>query len=240
MHILITRVEPAATQTAKVLKDLGYQPIVLPLFEVVDTGNAVPVSKFDGYVFTSTNAIRMLKSRNWECPSIGAAAFCVGHKTAEAAKSVGFTEIISADGNAEELANLVLDAAIGRTLKLAYPAGVKRSFDFGAAVAGSSVDIEIVEIYEIQPVFPSDEALERALESCGAGIVFLYSHNTAKHVCNVLFERAGQNLNQRLSVIAISTKTAEAVLKYPWQGVYVADEPTEQSMVTKLHQLSHK
>ncbi|MGI9350470.1 MAG: uroporphyrinogen-III synthase [Rhizobiaceae bacterium] len=240
MHILITRAEPAASRTAMALHDLGYRPFVFPLSEVVDTGHEMPVSNFDGYVFTSSNAVRILKSRGWNCGEREIVAYCVGDRTADAANSLGFSQTVSSGGNAENLAELIRMEGEKRPLRLAYPAGVQRSFDIEGVLAGSAVEVETVEIYEVKSIIPPPSEIEKLFSKLGSGIVLLYSHNTAKHVCDVLFGRAGRKLAHRFSVIAISTKTAEAVLKYPWQDVYVADEPTEQSMVMKLNQLSHK
>ncbi|MEM9278334.1 MAG: uroporphyrinogen-III synthase, partial [Pseudomonadota bacterium] len=126
----------------------------------------------------------------------------------------------------------------GGNTKLLYPAGVERTFDFSSAFLGTKIDVEIAELYEIRNLIPSDLEVEKALEQLGKGAIFFYSHNTAKHVCKTLFKHSCRERVEGLSAIAISSKTAEPVLKYPWQDVYVADEPTEQSMVSKLHQVS--
>ncbi|MEM9279281.1 MAG: uroporphyrinogen-III synthase, partial [Pseudomonadota bacterium] len=83
MRVLITRHKVDAAKTAESLKEQGHEPVLLPLFEVADTGNADPSTDFDGYIFTSGNAVSVLDGRGWRCSGNNAVAFCVGNKTAE-------------------------------------------------------------------------------------------------------------------------------------------------------------
>lgn len=235
---MITRAEPAASRSVARLKDAGFEPLVMPLFKVRDTLASIPEKHHDAFIFTSANAIRVLTARDWRCENVEATAYCVGKRTAEAARVLGFGNVISADGNAGELAQMILKNYSNHPINALYFAGRERSFDMQEAFAGSLVQLEMVEVYEIEAVVPEKAQINRMIEELNSGTVFLYSHKTAKHVCETLFGSVQFDKEHLLNALAISPKTAEAVLKYPWQDVYVADEASEQSMIEKAVKLS--
>ncbi|MEM7214621.1 MAG: uroporphyrinogen-III synthase [Pseudomonadota bacterium] len=237
MRVLVTRTELAADRTADALRSAGYDPVVLPLTELKDTGAKMPDQTYDGYLFTSGNALEVLSRRGWICPDTGSVAYCVGDQTAAEAKKRGFVDIRSAGGNAQDLVELIKKDRDSETRSLLYPTAVDRSLDFNKALSEFGVCVEVTEIYENRPVFPSTETVFGALQETGAGSVFFYSRKSATHACEILSETSGVHGLGDLSAICISAKTAEPVLMYPWQAVYVAEEPTEQSMVSKLNQI---
>ena len=52
------------------------------------------------------------------------------------------------------------------------------------------------------------------------------------------FDEAELHERKKMIAVVISPKTRDVVLKYPWQDVYVADEPNEQAMIGKISQIS--
>ncbi|MEM9330271.1 MAG: uroporphyrinogen-III synthase [Pseudomonadota bacterium] len=238
MRVLVTRIRSASEKTAKTLREHGHDPVLLPMFTLVDTGDPIPNELFGGYVFTSGNALEILDRRGWFPSESDCVAYCVGDETAQSAKSFGFSKVLSADGNAQDLARLIESDLTDKPVKLLYLAGVKRSFDLQGTLERLGIMIDQTEVYRIEQVHPKAETKQVALDQLGSGAVFFYSHNTAKDVCDEIFEGYESPGSENLVAVAISTKTADAVLKYPWQAVYVADRPTERSMVEKLKEVS--
>ncbi len=102
--VLVTRSEPGASETAGRLARLGHQPIVEPLFSL----EAIPATPppFDALAFTSANAVRAFAKLS--APR-DAPVFCVGRRTAEAAREAGFGDVQSADGDVGALSRLIAD-----------------------------------------------------------------------------------------------------------------------------------
>ncbi len=238
MRVLVTRAEPAATRTADLLRSQGYNSVCMRMFRVVDTGASLAPGAYDSFVFTSTNTVRILSSRNWAAPGVSSTAYCVGRRTAEAAGSLGFSTVISVDGTAEDLAQRLKSDFGTIGVRMLYVAGEQRSYDLEGAVAGTGIMLSTSEIYRIVAIKPPFEAVNEVFSEPEAVVVLLYSHKTAKHVCETIFTESYNAAIGPLSAVAISAKTADAVLKYPFQQVYVADEPDEQSMMSKLSEIS--
>ena len=104
-RVLVTRPEPEASRTSARLAALGYDPLVLPLFQIVALEpdvSALPAGA--GIVaVTSANAVRHV-AVNIVAAVKDVACFCVGAKTAEAARVAGFANVVEGGGDAESLA----------------------------------------------------------------------------------------------------------------------------------------
>src|SRR5215213_7716998 len=100
-RVLITRPQPGAAQTAARLAALGYEPVAVPLTEIV----SLPVQHdhaaevFDLATATSANGLRHTPPFMVE-RILGKPLFVVGDATAEVAKSMGVQNIWSAQGTA--------------------------------------------------------------------------------------------------------------------------------------------
>lgn len=119
MRVLLTRPAGDAEATAAALVARGHEPVVAPLFEIRPVP-AVIEDGFDAVAATSANALRMLDRRAVErlrpLP-----LFAVGDATAAAARGLGFSDVRSAGGDADDLARLITEASpsVGRLLRLA-------------------------------------------------------------------------------------------------------------------------
>ena len=83
--VLITRPQPAAHRFAAELAGLGLRCVIAPLMRIVGVAHdTAAVAAARGVVFTSENALPHAG------PGNGRPAFCVGPRTAEAARAAGF------------------------------------------------------------------------------------------------------------------------------------------------------
>lgn len=233
----MTRTEANATRTADKLRARGYEPVVLPLFACRDTGTRLPEADFDGFVFTSRHAIETLNERGWRPRSANLIAYCVGEKTAEAARKLGFNNVIAGNGTAAQLAERIVEETKEKPCKILYLAGVDRAFDMAAGLANSSNQLEIAEIYSIEPIVPSQGQIQATIEAVSGGAVLGFSERTAAHMGHVLFPNGKEDRAETLHFIALSEKVAASVLQYSWRKIYVSDAPNEHSVLEKLETL---
>ncbi len=238
MRVLITRAEPAASRSARKLEALGFEAIVVPLFEICDTGNELPEKSYDGVVFTSSNAAVVLAERGWHSDSISNVAYCVGENTATAASALGFGDVISAEGGGRALAKLILMQMGNAPKRLLYPAPTKRAFDLVSEMKTGGAHVDMVEIYAHKKRKPTPAELGNLAAKLSNGIVTAYSADSAKYTAKILAGTFGRDREFRPFLVAISENTAETVLKYPWGGVYVAERPNEAAMIEKIQNLT--
>ena len=99
MHILLTRPLEDCSEIILRFKTLGHQVSHLPLLRIDRIKyNDINFSEFKGIIFTSANAVKFLEVKTIDKKIL---CFCVGSATEKKARSVGFQNVIAAEGNVE-------------------------------------------------------------------------------------------------------------------------------------------
>src|SRR5262249_41242918 len=108
VRILVTRPEPDAERTAQKLRARGCEVVLAPVLRMgrLDQGD-LGAGPWDAVAMTSANAAHALARHARRLELVRLPVLTVGRRTAEAARTAGFTDIASADGNEQTLARLI-------------------------------------------------------------------------------------------------------------------------------------
>ena len=121
MHILLTRPFEDCHETILKFQSLGHKVSHLPLIDIEDLKyETLNYSEFRGIIFTSANAVKFLDIKNIDKKKL---CFCVGSATEKKARSCGFQNIFAADGNVDNLKELILQNFNSSEGKLLYISG---------------------------------------------------------------------------------------------------------------------
>ena len=106
MHILLTRPLEDSQEMILKFKSLGHDISHISLINIKKKNyESINFEDYKGIIFTSSNAIKFLDlksiNKNINC-------FCVGSSTEKKAMNAGFQNIFSADGNVNNLKELIL------------------------------------------------------------------------------------------------------------------------------------
>src|SRR5689334_13092289 len=120
MAVLLTRPSPDSNRTAEALRARGFEVLLAPMlrFEPVplpaDLGQDTDVAPDDeadraigAVIVTSANALRAVAPQLESSSLKRLPLFVVGAQTAAVARKAGFTKVISADGDAADLRELL-------------------------------------------------------------------------------------------------------------------------------------
>ena len=77
--------------------------------------------------------------------------FAVGARSAEAARAAGFSEVVSADGDVDDLIGLLAARFGGSGVRLLYLAGEDRAGDLAASLAAHGIEVETAVVYRAVP-----------------------------------------------------------------------------------------
>lgn len=228
--VLITRPEAGASETAARIASLGFVPIPAPVMRIDQTPVHLPAAASLGAVLvTSGNAVDALP------PAYRAThLFAVGDATAQRARVAGFSQVLSAAGDSEALAALVIrhQSPRGGTLLLASGRGQGQPLAAALRQAGYQVARRVV--YAAVPNRDLAPATAAALRAGQVHAALFFSTETA-HQFIRLVRRAG--LDETVAgVIAISIGRSAAVAleALPWRDVRVAARPTQDEMLALL------
>ncbi len=233
MKVLITRAEPAASQTAKNLAKHGHEAILMPLFEVVDTGIAIPDEEYDGVIFTSKNAVDILQKRGWQTNFETTPAFCVGEKTEFAAKALGFKTTYKANGGGGALVKLMSNLEITNR-RFLYPSTPDKSFDMQKALKTYNAKLKTIDIYQAKPKTLSLKDIKQTISEPSIKCVFVYSALSYQHLANIIKAAKLESFSKQCTLVAISSQAINLLDYIQWKDVLIADKPKEDAMISLI------
>ena len=135
MRVLVTRPEADAARTAAALRARGHEVVLAPLLRIELLDFALPDDAWSAVVMTSANAARAVAEHPRRAALIACEAFTVGGHTADAARAAGFRTVHSADGDKDDLADLLRVRRGEASVPLLYLAGEARAGDLAAGDA---------------------------------------------------------------------------------------------------------
>ncbi|TGT39542.1 uroporphyrinogen-III synthase [Mesorhizobium sp. M8A.F.Ca.ET.165.01.1.1] len=233
LRILVTRPEPGASRTARKLKEMGFEPLLLPLTETtalpVDA-KAVP-DDVAAVAITSANAVRHA-SGDLVAALSRLPCHAVGKRTAEAARKVGFLSVSEGPGDAEALADGMATAFSGKTI--VYLCGRVRFAAFEQKLEAAYVQVHAVETYDTLAVSYSDEAILPLLSGQAVDVVLLYSANAAAAMQVLARRPALQKAFEKTRFFVLSARIAAAFGDSAGKAIRVAARPDEEALLALL------
>lgn len=223
--LLLTRPRAGAERFAAQFRarfGASWPVVISPLLEIQPTGAAVPAA--DALIFTSEQAVGPVVAAS---PAAGRLAWCVGERTAAAARAAGFAAV-AGPGDAAALCDLIIRDHTGG--KLLHARGNERAF--AVAETLNSAGIETVEsvLYRQNPLSLSAEA-KAALWTETPLLVPIFSPNGGR-----LFAAAAAGARAPIWLAAISKAAASGLQMAP-SRLEIAPEPTAEGLLTALEHL---
>ncbi|WP_048426122.1 uroporphyrinogen-III synthase [Methylobacterium indicum] len=166
MRVWVARPLPAGRRTAERVAALGHRPLLAPVLALAPSGAPPPDGPFDALVLTSASAIPAVAGTRFAALP----AYCVGGRTAAAARAAGLgsvhESVHEAAGDAAALAGL-----IGRTLppgaRLLHAAGRERKDEPAATLGRRGYRLKVWVAYAATPLPALPEAVAAALADQG-------------------------------------------------------------------------
>jgi uroporphyrinogen-III synthase len=239
MPVLVTRPHPDDEATASGLRARGYEVLQAPMlrFEPI-AFNDDDNGHYGAVIVTSANAVRGLMPQQENSRLLKLPLFAVGEHTAAAARAAGFEKVISANGNAGALRDLVLASVKAKEMKkadpLLYLAGADLARDLGGELGERGFTVVTHTSYRMAPVpvLPRDTCDAFAANRIEA--VLHYSRRSAR-----AFLQASRNAGVEISALAvpqccISDGVASVVRDAGATQVMVAASPDENALFGAL------
>ena len=145
MHILLTRPLEDCSEMIIKFKSLGHQVSHLPLLNIEKIDyERINFSDYKGIIFTSANAVKYLDHKNIDKNLL---CFCVGSATEKKARSVGFQNVIAAEGNVGNLKELILQNFDQKDGQLIYISGETISVDLDRQLINEGYSVKRIVNY---------------------------------------------------------------------------------------------
>ncbi len=219
-RIWVTRAQPQAAATAARLRTQGFTPVVAPVLEILPVAGAViDFAGVDALAFTSAAGIAAFAVLTGARDK---PVFTVGDASAEAARGAGFTDVRSAGGDVQALADLIA-ATTPRPSLVLNPTAADPAADLPALLAERGVPARAAVVYETREAVPGATLAE--LDG-----VLIHSARAARAVASRL---AGADLSA-VTAYAISPAAAAPLSGLGWRRIAVAPFPNETALLNLL------
>lgn len=229
-HILITRPEPGASATAARVAALGFVPLVAPVLATRPLGSALPPPEdIAAVLLTSGSAIPALLPGYCDLRVL-----TVGDATATRARAAGFRNVVSAGGDANDLASLAKEQLprSARPILLAVGRFQGNALADDLRVAGFRVLRRVV--YSMVPARALTAPALAALRAGHVRAALFFSAETAQHFVQLVQRaRVGATLRS-VDAISIGRPAAMALRRLNWRRIRVAAHPNQDAMLALL------
>ena len=232
MHILLTR--PLEDNREMILKfqSLGHEVTHMPLISIEGIKyEDLNFSDFKGIIFTSSNAIKFLDTKLVD-KKIN--CFCVGSATESKAKSIGFQNIFAADGNVNNLKELILQNFNSSGGKLLYVSGEIISNDLDQILISEGYNIQRIINYKANSVEKFSDTFIEKLKLNMPEIVYVYSQNSAISFLNLIKNYELVNLWMDTNLMCIGEKTSAVLNEIKWKKIFLFNPGEEEFLLYKI------
>ena len=232
MHILLTRPLDDCYEMILKFQSLGHQVSHLPLLKIdgVDYDD-INFLDYKAIIFTSTNAVKFLDLRKIDKNIL---CFCVGNATEKKARSVGFQNVIAAEGNIENLKELILQNFDKKSGKLIYVSGEIISIDLDSELLELGYSIKRIINYRSNHNEKFDENFIKTLKGNKPDIVYVYSQNSALSFLKFIKVYQSKNLWMDTNLMCIGEKTSAILNEIKWKKIFLFNPGEEEFLLYKI------
>ena len=232
MHILLTRPLEDCSEMILRFKSLGNQVSHLPLLKIdkVNYGN-IDFSDFKGIIFTSANAIKFLDVKKIDKKIL---CFCVGNATEKKARNSGFQNVIAAEGNVQNLKELVLQNFDKKDGKIIYVSGETISVNLDQQLIDEGYKIKRIVNYRSMHNENFSERFTDELKLNIPDIVYIYSQNSASNFLKFIKIYQTENLWMNTNLMCIEEKTSAILNEIKWKKIFLFNPGEEEFLLYKI------
>jgi uroporphyrinogen-III synthase len=232
MHILLTRPFEDCSEMILKFKSLGHQVSHLPLLVVEKVNyDSVNFPSFGGIIFTSANAIKFLDLKSIDKKIL---CFCVGEATEKTARNNGFQNVIAAEGNVENLKELILQNFDKKDGSLIYISGETVSTDLDQQLLKVGYNVKRIVNYRTSHNKNFNEEFVKELKQKMPDIVYVYSQNSAASFLNYIKLQQLESLWMNTNLMCIGEKTSSILNEIKWKKIFLFNPGEEEFLLYKI------
>ena len=232
MHILLTRPLEDCSEMIIKFQSLGNKVSHLPLLKIdkIDYGE-INFLDFKAIIFTSANAVKFLNNKTIDKKTL---CFCVGNATEKKARSIGFQNVIAAEGNVENLKELILRNFDKKDGKIIYVSGETISIDLDQNLIKEGYEVKRIINYKTIYNENFDENFVKELKLDMPEIVYVYSQNSASSFLKCIKLYQSESLWMNTNLMCIGEKTSAILNEIKWKKIFLFNPGEEEFLLYKI------
>ena len=232
MHILLTRPLDDCKELILRFKFLGHKVSHLPVIKIKNVNHdKINFDEFGGIIFTSANAVKNLNTSNIN-KQIN--CFCVGSSTEKVAKQNGFQNIFCADGNVNNLKEVILQNFEPKSGNLLYVSGEIISSNLDKDLISEGYIVKRIINYSTVPIEQVSDEFIKDLKASIPDIVYIYSENSARNYLNLLKKYNLSDYWMDTNLMCLGEKTSSVLNEIKWKKIFIFSPGEEEFLLYKI------
>ena len=232
MHILFTRSLEDSKDLILRFNELGHKVSYMPVIEIEKVDHdLINFNDFKGLIFTSANSLKFINSKEVDKKIF---CFCVGSATEKKALSLGFQNVISAEGNVRNLKEIILRNFNSNVGKILYLSGELISKDLDKELNLLGYDIKRIINYTANPIREIDQKFLENLKSSVPDILYVYSQNSALSLLNLINKYNLNDIWMNTNLMCMSEKISSVLNNIKWKKIFLFNAGEEEYLLYKI------
>ena len=232
MHILFTRSLEDSKDLILRFNELGHKVSYMPVIEIKKVDHdVINFNDFKGLIFTSANSLKFINSKEVDKKIF---CFCVGSATEKKALSLGFQNVISAEGNVRNLKEIILRNFNSNVGKILYLSGELISKDLDKELNLLGYDIKRIINYTANPIREIDQKFLENLKSSVPDILYVYSQNSALSLLNLINKYNLNDVWMNTNLMCMSEKISSVLNNIKWKKIFIFNAGEEEYLLYKI------
>jgi len=232
MHILLTRPLEDCKDLILKFKSLGHNVSHLPVIKIKPLKYNEPnFNNYNGIIFTSANAVKNLNLKNIN-KKIN--CFCVGSATEKIVKQNGFQNIFCAEGNVNNLKEIILQNFSNNEVSLIYVSGEIVSSSLDKDLSSEGYSIKRIINYTVLPNDEISDEFVKNIKSSIPDIVFIYSENSARNYLNILKKYDLLETWMDTNLMCLGEKASTVLNQIKWKKIFLFNPGEEEFLLYKI------
>ena len=158
----------------------------------------------------------------------------MGSTTEKKARSSGFQNVFAADGNVDNLKELILQNFNSSKGKLLYISGEIVSSNLDQELSSNGYTIERVINYRSNPIEKYDEGFIEKLKLKMPEITYIYSQNSAINFLKIIKDYQLETMWMDTNLMCIGEKTSSILNEIKWKKIFLFNPGEEEFLLYKI------
>ena len=150
------------------------------------------------------------------------------------ARSIGFYNIFTAEGNVNNLKELILQNFNSSDGKLIYVSGEIISNNLDKKLSLEGYNIKRIVNYRANPIKKFDQSFIDKLKLKMPEIVYIYSQNSALSFLNIIKNYQLESLFMDTNLMCIGEKTSSILNEIKWKKIFLFNPGEEEFLLYKI------
>ena len=238
MRLLLTRPATDSLALAQIIQALGFKSTIAPIIDIsVLKGPELNCKNVTALAMTSANGVRAFSERS---KRRDLAVYAVGDSTARTAQQMGFSDIFSASGNVENLADLIIKSLASDIGEILHPAATHVAGNLKGMLVEAGLKYRREIIYESITATEFRPEVINMIKANEIHGVLLFSPRTSLRF-KFLIDNAGLSENLRsMRAYCLSHEVAKNIRNLPLLEIRVAEKPDQKNLLKLLWDLEVK